>query len=72
MYFYSASQEHGMHLEKMAAQKSLGKQVVTEIERAESFYLAEANHQQFLERGGRNGHAQSAIKGCCDRIRCYG
>lgn len=61
-----------MQLEKMAAQKNLGKQVVTEVERVQTFYLAEANHQQFLERGGRNGNAQSAIKGCCDRIRCYG
>jgi peptide-methionine (S)-S-oxide reductase len=72
MYFYTASQEQGLQLEKAAAQQKLGKRVVTEIQKVDTFYLAEANHQQFLEKGGRNGLAQSAIKGCCDRIRCYG
>mmetsp|Transcript_11039 Transcript_11039/g.28658 ORF Transcript_11039/g.28658 Transcript_11039/m.28658 type:complete len:211 (-) Transcript_11039:617-1249(-) len=46
--------------------------VYTELEPAGVFYPAEAYHQQYLEKGGRNGSGQSAQKGCKDPIRCYG
>ena len=36
------------------------------------FWPAEQYHQQYLEKGGRNGRAQSAAKMCNDPIRCYG
>lgn len=49
-----------------------GKQVVVEVLPAADFYVAEEYHQQYLEKGGRNGMGQSAAKGCTDKIRCYG
>lgn len=49
-----------------------GKQVVVEVLPAADFYVAEDYHQQYLAKGGRNGNAQSAEKGCTDTIRCYG
>ena len=45
---------------------------VTEIQAAGTFWPAEVYHQQYLEKGGRLGNAQSAKKGCDDPIRCYG
>lgn len=50
----------------------VGKAVVSEVEPAGPYYLAEAYHQQYLSRGGRFGTGQSAAKGCTDPIRCYG
>ena len=44
----------------------------TEVLPATAFYEAEVNHQKYLEKGGRHGKAQSAMKGCSDPIRCYG
>eukprot|EP00878_Enallax_costatus_P032932 GHUV01036283.1.p1 GENE.GHUV01036283.1~~GHUV01036283.1.p1 ORF type:complete len:134 (+),score=27.83 GHUV01036283.1:180-581(+) len=52
--------------------KWLGRKVVTTVEPCGDYYLAEAYHQQYLERGGRSGARQSAAKGCSDPIRCYG
>jgi peptide-methionine (S)-S-oxide reductase len=49
-----------------------GKSIVTEVKRATVFWPAEAYHQQYLQRGGRFGSAQSAAKGCNDAVRCYG
>jgi len=49
-----------------------GKAVVSEIQPAGPYFLAEAYHQQYLSRGGRMGSSQSAAKGCTDPIRCYG
>lgn len=49
-----------------------GKSVVTTVEQAGAVYVAEKYHQQYLSRGGRFGMAQSAEKGCQDKIRCYG
>lgn len=52
--------------------KWLGRKVVTTVEPCGDYYLAEAYHQQYLEKGGRFGSPQSAAKGCNDPIRCYG
>eukprot|EP00775_Hariotina_reticulata_P010555 gene10555-10715_t len=52
--------------------KWLGRRVVTTVEPCGDYYLAEAYHQQYLEKGGRFGAPQSAAKGCKDTIRCYG
>lgn len=46
--------------------------IVTEMADVNGFTSAESYHQQYLERGGRFGKAQSAEKGCDDPIRCYG
>ena len=48
------------------------KKVVTEVVEASTFWPAEKYHQQYLSRGGRFGMAQSAEKGCTDKVRCYG
>ena len=45
---------------------------MTEMAEVDRFKPAEDYHQQYLERGGRFGKAQSAKKGCDDPIRCYG
>ena len=57
-----------------AASKGLprGKMVVTELKDAGLFWPAEGYHQNYLARGGRFGSAQSAAKGCTDKVRCYG
>ena len=44
-----------------------GKEVFTEVKKAEIFYMAEDYHQQYLLKGG-----QSAKKGASESIRCYG
>ena len=44
----------------------------TEVKKANKFTPAEDYHQQYLEKGGRHGQKQSAMKGCTDPIRCYG
>eukprot|EP00195_Chlamydomonas_chlamydogama_P007225 CAMPEP_0202900646 /NCGR_PEP_ID=MMETSP1392-20130828/11960_1 /ASSEMBLY_ACC=CAM_ASM_000868 /TAXON_ID=225041 /ORGANISM="Chlamydomonas chlamydogama, Strain SAG 11-48b" /LENGTH=210 /DNA_ID=CAMNT_0049587081 /DNA_START=214 /DNA_END=846 /DNA_ORIENTATION=- len=49
-----------------------GSKVVTEVQPAGDYYIAEQYHQQYLEKGGRMGRGQSAAKGCKDPIRCYG
>lgn len=49
-----------------------GSRVVTTVEPAGDYYIAELYHQQYLAKGGRFGFAQSAAKGCNDPIRCYG
>ena len=46
--------------------------IVTEMADVSGFTAAEDYHQQYLERGGRFGKAQSSKKGCDDPIRCYG
>lgn len=71
---YSHSEEQQRLAEKSALelQMKLGEAVVTEVKAAEPFWLAEEYHQQYLEKGGRGGNAQSAAKGCTDTIRCYG
>jgi len=55
-----------------AMQEKLGGKVATEVSGLENYWTAEDYHQGYLSRGGRNGQAQSAEKGCADPIRCYG
>ena len=49
-----------------------GRSVVTEVAPAQIFWPAEEEHQRYLEKGGRFGRAQTAVKGATDEIRCYG
>lgn len=44
-----------------------GREVLTELKKAQTFYMAEEYHQQYLMKGG-----QSAKKGADETIRCYG
>lgn len=46
-----------------------GRRVVTPVEGAGDYYIAEAYHQQYLSKGGRFGLAQSAEKGARARVR---
>jgi peptide-methionine (S)-S-oxide reductase len=43
------------------------REVMTELKKAQAFYMAEEYHQQYLLKGG-----QSAKKGADESIRCYG
>jgi peptide-methionine (S)-S-oxide reductase len=52
--------------------KYKGRTLATELKPAQVFWPAEQYHMQYLSNGGRAGSAQSAEKGCTDRIRCYG
>ncbi|KAL4419752.1 hypothetical protein ABPG75_006850 [Micractinium tetrahymenae] len=81
IFYHSEAQKEAAEKAVAAANEALaagsfrpvvGKKVVTTIEPAGDYYLAEAYHQQYLSRGGRFGRPQSAEKGCNDKIRCYG
>ena len=50
----------------------LGKKVVSELEPASDYYIAEGYHQQYLEKGGNYNRPQNATKGATEKIRCYG
>mgnify|MGYP001107625934 FL=1 len=43
------------------------REVMSELKKAQTFYMAEEYHQQYLLKGG-----QSAKKGADESIRCYG
>ncbi|URE03444.1 peptide methionine sulfoxide reductase [Musa troglodytarum] len=72
IYFYTPEQEKAAGESMERHQKAFSRKIVTEILPAKKFYKAEEYHQQYLEKGGRFGHKQSASKGCSDPIRCYG
>ncbi|KAK4427027.1 Peptide methionine sulfoxide reductase [Sesamum alatum] len=73
IYYYNERQAELARESLEAKQKEFkDKKIVTEILPAKTFYRAEEYHQQYLEKGGRNGLKQSAAKGCNDPIRCYG
>jgi len=72
IYFHSEQQRQLAKASIKSKAKELGEPVVTEVEAASTFWFAEDDHQQYLEKGGRNGQPQSALKGCTDTIRCYG
>ena len=55
-----------------AEQARYSRKIVTEVKPAAVFWPAEEYHQQYLEKGGRFGQAQSTEKGCADKVRCYG
>lgn len=67
IYFHNADQEKEARLSLEKLQEQFDKPVITEIEDAAAFWLAEDYHQQYLEKKG-----QSAEKGCEVPIRCYG
>lgn len=67
IYFHSEEQRESATKSVKALQERLGEPVVTEVEAAAPFWLAEDFHQQYLEKGG-----QSVEKECIDTIRCYG
>lgn len=62
-----AIQEVNEKLKGSLFRRVLGTKVVTEVQPAGDYYLAENYHQQYLQKGG-----QDASKGATDRIRCYG
>lgn len=72
IYYYTPEQEKAARESLEEQEKQLGRKIVTEILPAKKFYRAEEYHQQYLEKGGRFGFKQSAVKGCNDPIRCYG
>eukprot|EP00274_Cyanoptyche_gloeocystis_P000638 CAMPEP_0196652386 /NCGR_PEP_ID=MMETSP1086-20130531/1661_1 /TAXON_ID=77921 /ORGANISM="Cyanoptyche gloeocystis , Strain SAG4.97" /LENGTH=207 /DNA_ID=CAMNT_0041982903 /DNA_START=110 /DNA_END=733 /DNA_ORIENTATION=+ len=72
IYFYTPEQQATAEASKKAHQSSYQRPIATEILPATDFYYAEDYHQQYLEKGGRNGRGQSAKKMCNDPIRCYG
>ena len=53
-------------------QEKYSRPIATEIKPAMVYWPAEAEHQDYLKKGGRFGMGQSAEKGCTDKIRCYG
>jgi len=76
IYYHNELQKAAAEASKQAANKQLTKpwqRLHVEILAAKTFYKAEDNHQQYLsDKGGRKGVSQSAAKGSCNRIRCYG
>ena len=67
IYYYTKEQQEVAEETKNIQQKREIYPIATEIKAATEFYHAEANHQQYLEKGG-----QEATKGSTVSIRCYG
>lgn len=72
LYFHTEEQRQVAEEIMAEAAPSFEDPIVTEMAEVKGFKAAEDYHQQYLERGGRFGKAQSAKKGCDDPIRCYG
>ncbi len=66
IYFHDDEQRR-IAEELLIERRSRGKEVMTELKKAQMFYMAEKYHQQYLLKGG-----QSAKKGAKETIRCYG
>lgn len=67
IYYHDEEQKQKAIASKEAQQKTLDKEIVTEIEQFRVFWPAEDYHQQYLEKGG-----QCADKGSDVPIKCYG
>uniref|UniRef100_A0A7S2V104 peptide-methionine (S)-S-oxide reductase n=1 Tax=Fibrocapsa japonica TaxID=94617 RepID=A0A7S2V104_9STRA len=67
IFYTNEIQKQEAYLSKSMEQQKYTKPVVTEIVMATKFWPAEQYHQKYLER-----HGQSAKKGNCTAIRCYG
>jgi peptide-methionine (S)-S-oxide reductase len=72
VYFHSPEQEEIARKRFEKEKANYNKPIATELKAALPFWPAEKYHQQYLEKGGRNGQPQSAAKGASDTIRCYG
>lgn len=72
IYPHSDAQLAAAHEAVAEEQKKYRSPIVSEVARAAVFWPAEELHQQYLQKGGRAGNAQSVAKGCQDFVRCYG
>ena len=61
------AQRDAAHASRDRVQLKYAAPIATEIKPASQFWPAEDYHQQYLEKNG-----QSATKGRCDAINCYG
>jgi len=65
--YYHNDEQGKVAKELLKGHGSGDREVMTEVEEAKIFYMAEDYHQQYLLKGG-----QSAKKGASESIRCYG
>jgi len=72
IYCHSEEQKALADASLTEQQKRHTQPVATEVVMAKPYWPAEAEHQNYLARGGRFGDVQSRAKGCQDPIRCYG
>lgn len=69
---FQAIAEVNEKLKSNVFRRVIGSKVVSELEPASDYYIAENYHQQYLEKGGRFSRPQDASKGATEKIRCYG
>jgi peptide-methionine (S)-S-oxide reductase len=72
IYYHSPEQEEIATKRMEEEATKVKKPVASEMKAAMPFWPAEKYHQQYLEKGGRNGMPQNANKGATETIRCYG
>ena len=72
IYYHTSEQETSALSSLESIRQEYERPIQTEIRPASVFYPAEAEHQDYLARGGRFGVPQSTKKGSKDPIRCYG